>query len=46
MRWRRLASDAEYYEEHRRATAGVQDQFYDRQQGVGNAIMRAIASLR
>ena len=43
---RRLATDAEYYEQHRRATADVQAQFYDRQQGVGNAIMRAIAAAK
>ena len=43
---RRLSQGAEYYEAHRRATADVQAQFYDREQGVGNAIMRAIAAVR
>lgn len=43
---RRLATDGAYYEKHRRATADVQAQFYDREQGVGNVIMRAIAAVR
>ncbi len=44
--FRRLAQDADYYEQHRRATAGVQAQFYDPSEGLGAALMRALAALR
>jgi glycogen(starch) synthase len=44
--FRRLAQDAEYYEQHRRATAEAQAQFYDRSQGLGAVLMRAVAALR
>lgn len=43
---KKLALDPAYYEKHRRATKNVQAQFYDRQQGVGNVILRAVAALR
>jgi len=43
---KRLATDYAYYERHRRATADVQEQFYDRQQGIGNVLMRAVAGLK
>jgi glycosyltransferase involved in cell wall biosynthesis len=44
--FRRLALDAEYYAECRRATEAVQAQFYDRSQGLGAVLARAIAALR
>lgn len=43
--FKRLALDADYYETCRRATGGVQGQFYDRQQGLGNVLGQAIAAL-
>jgi glycosyltransferase involved in cell wall biosynthesis len=44
--FRRLASDTQYYEECQRATAAVQSQFYDAQQGLGNVIGRAVLNLK
>ena len=43
---KRLSQDHAYYEQHRRATADVQEQFYDRQQGIGNVLLRAVAGLK
>jgi glycosyltransferase involved in cell wall biosynthesis len=43
---RRLALDADYYDKCQRATAGVQAQFYDRSEGLGNSIGRAILNLK
>jgi glycogen synthase len=43
--FRKLASDQKYYEECQRATAAVQSQFYDAQQGLGNVIGRAVIKL-
>ena len=43
---RRLALDAGVYNECQRATAASQFQFYDRSQGLGVVLQRAIAALR
>ena len=43
--FRRLATDAAYYDECRRATLEVQGQFYDASQGLGAVLGRAIAEL-
>jgi glycosyltransferase involved in cell wall biosynthesis len=41
----KLALDPEFYEECQRATASAQVQFYDRRQGLGAVLQRAIAAL-
>jgi hypothetical protein len=41
----KLALDPDYYEECQRATAHAQLQFYDRSQGLGAVLARAIAAL-
>jgi glycogen(starch) synthase len=43
--FRKLALDPDYYDRCRRATRSVQDQFYDRSQGIGAVLGRAIADL-
>jgi glycosyltransferase involved in cell wall biosynthesis len=42
---RRLATDAEYYAQHQRATADFQGQYYDAYGGLGNVLGRAILKL-
>jgi glycosyltransferase involved in cell wall biosynthesis len=43
---RRLATDAAYYEHCRQATLGVQEQFYDAANGLGNVLGVAIKNLK
>ncbi len=43
--FRKLALDPAYYDACRRARTSVQAQFYDRSQGLGNALGRAITTL-
>jgi glycogen synthase len=43
--FRRLASDSDYYESCQHATSAAQAQFYDRSQGLGAVLGRAISNL-
>jgi glycosyltransferase involved in cell wall biosynthesis len=43
--FQKLALDTDYYDKCQRATANVQAQFYDRSQGLGNVLGKAISNL-